>query len=110
MIQWRLNAENFLTTLLLEEIIIKDLMRKLRDLKVNYIMQRLQVADLDEQENFTTLISKAYKSLIEVFSETQIKILPSYHKEDYAAPWVGFFLGWVKMGWVWVGFGLGLTQ
>ena len=22
----------------------------------------------------------------------------------------GFFLGWVKMGWVWVGFGLGLTQ
>ena len=70
-------------TLLLEENIIEGLIRKLRDLKVNYIMQGLQVADLDEQENSATLISEAYKSLAEVFSETQAGILPPHCKEDH---------------------------
>ena len=51
---------------------------------MNYIMQRLQIADLNEQENSVTLISEAYKSLIEVFSETQAEILPSYCKEDHS--------------------------
>ena len=82
-VQWRLNAGNSLTTLLLEEIIIEGLMRKLRDLKVNYIMQKLQVINLNEQEDSAILIPEAYKSLIEVFSETQAGILPSHHKEDH---------------------------
>ena len=51
---------------------------------MNYIMQKLQVTDLDKQKNFTTLISEAYKSLTEVFSETQTGILPSYCKEDHS--------------------------
>ena len=71
-------------TLLLEETTIEGLMRKLRDLRVNYIMQDLQVADLDEQENSATLIPEAYKSLTEVFSETQVKILPSHCKDDHS--------------------------
>ena len=50
---------------------------------MNYIMQELQVADSDEQENSATLIPEAYKSLTEVFSETQTGILPSYYKEDH---------------------------
>ena len=58
-------------------------MRKLRDLKMNYIVQELQVTDSDEQENSATLISEAYKSLTEVFSETQAGILPSYHKGNH---------------------------
>ena len=71
-------------TLLLKEIIIKGLTRKLRDLRVNYIMQELQVVNLDEQKNSATLIPEAYKSLTEVFSETQVRILPPYHKEDHS--------------------------
>ena len=58
-------------------------MRKLRDLRVNYIMQGLQVADSDESENSATLIPEAYKSLTEVFSETQAGILPPHCKGDY---------------------------
>ena len=83
-IQWRSDVEDSLTTLLSEEITIEGLIRKLRDLKMNYIMQKLQMTDLNEQENFTTLISKAYKSLTEVFSETQTGILPSHCKEDHS--------------------------
>ena len=51
---------------------------------MNYIMQELQVADSNEQENSATLISEAYKSLTEVFSETQAEILPSYCKGDHS--------------------------
>ena len=51
---------------------------------MNYIMQELQVADSDELENSATLIPEAYKSLTEVFSETQIEILPSYYKGDHS--------------------------
>ena len=47
-------------------------------------MQELQVADLNEQENFTTLIPEAYKSLTEVFLETQAEILPPHHKGDHS--------------------------
>ena len=47
-------------------------------------MQELQVTDFNEQKNFTALISEAYKSLIEVFSETQTGILPSHCKEDHS--------------------------
>ena len=57
-------------TLLPEETTIEGLTRKLENLRVNYIMQRLQIADSDEQENSATLIPEAYKSLIEVFSKT----------------------------------------
>ena len=71
-------------TLLLEEIIIEGLARKLRDLRVNYIMQRLQITDPNEQKNSATLIPEAYKSLTEVFSETQAEILPSHYKEDHS--------------------------
>ena len=71
-------------TLLLKENIIEGLTRKLEDLKVNYIMQGLQVADPDELENSAMLIPEAYKSLIEVFSETQVRILPSHYKEDHS--------------------------
>ena len=79
-----MNAGDSLTTLLLKETTIEDLIRKLRDLRVNYIMQKLQMINLNEQENFTTLISEAYKSLTEVFSETQAEILPPHYKEDYS--------------------------
>ena len=82
-VQWRLNTEDSLTTLLLEENIIKGLVRKLRDLRINYIMQGLQVTDSDEQKDSATLIPEAYKSLTEVFSETQTEILPPYCKEDH---------------------------
>ena len=41
------------------------------------------MVNFDEQKDSTTLISEAYKSLTEVFSETQIKILPSHYKEDH---------------------------
>ena len=58
-------------------------MRKLRNLRVNYMMQELQVADSDEQENSATLIPEAYKSLTEVFSETQAGILSSHCKGDH---------------------------
>ena len=71
-------------TLLLEENIIEGLMRKLRDLKVNYIVQEFQVADSDELENSATLIPEAYKSLTEVFSETQAGILPPHCKGDHS--------------------------
>ena len=71
-------------TLLPEENIIEGLIRKLRDLRVNYIMQELQVANSNEQENSATLIPEAYKSLTEVFSETHAEILPSYHKGDHS--------------------------
>ena len=47
------------------------------------MMQRLQMADPDELKNSATLISEAYKSLTEVFSETQTEILPPHHKEDH---------------------------
>ena len=47
-------------------------------------MQELQVADLNEQENSAMLITEAYKSLTEVFSETQMRILSSYYKEDHS--------------------------
>ena len=50
---------------------------------MNYIMQKLQVADSDEQKNSATLIPEAYKSLTEVFSETQAEILPPHHKGNY---------------------------
>ena len=83
-VQWRLNAGDSLTTLLLEETTIEGLARKLRDLRVNYMMQELQVVNLDEQKNFTTLISEAYKSLTEVFSETEAGILPPHHKGDHS--------------------------
>ena len=42
------------------------------------------MVDLNEQENSATLIPEAYKSLTEVFSETQAEILPSHHKEDHS--------------------------
>ena len=51
---------------------------------MNYMVQGLQMADSNEQENSATLIPKAYKSLTEVFSETQMRILPSHCKEDYS--------------------------
>ena len=71
-------------TLLLEEKIIEGLIRKLRDLKVNYMMQELQMADLNELKNSATLIPEAYKSLTEVFSETQAGILPPHHKGNHS--------------------------
>ena len=51
---------------------------------MNYIMQELQVADPDELKDSATLIPEAYKSLTEVFSETQAGILPFHHKEDHS--------------------------
>ena len=51
---------------------------------MNYIVQGLQVTDSDEQENSATLIPEAYKSLTEVFSETQVRILPSHCKGDHS--------------------------
>ena len=51
---------------------------------MNYIMQELQIVNLNEQKNFTTLISEAYKSLTEVFLETQAEILPSHYKDDHS--------------------------
>ena len=83
-VQWRSDAGNFLTTLLLEENIIEGLARKLRNLRVNYIVQRLQVADSDELKDSVTLIPEAYKSLTEVFSETQAGILPPHCKGDHS--------------------------
>ena len=83
-VQWRLNAGNFLTTLLPEENTIEGLTRKLRNLKVNYIVQELQVINFDEQEDSATLIPEAYKSLVEVFSETQAGILPFHYKGDHS--------------------------
>ena len=71
-------------TLLLEENTIEGLMRKLEDLRMNYMMQELQMADSDELENSVTLIPEAYKSLTEVFSETQAGILPSHCKGDHS--------------------------
>ena len=59
-------------------------MRKLEDLRVNYMMQGLQVADSNELKDSATLIPEAYKSLTEVFSETQAEILPSHCKEDHS--------------------------
>ena len=50
---------------------------------MNYMMQGLQVANSDEQKDSTTLIPEAYKSLTEVFSETQAGILPPHHKGDH---------------------------
>ena len=47
------------------------------------MMQGLQVVNSDEQENSATLIPEAYKSLTEVFSETQAGILPSHHKGNH---------------------------
>ena len=47
-------------------------------------MQKLQVANSDELENSATLIPEAYKSLTEVFSETQVRILPSHYKGDHS--------------------------
>ena len=48
------------------------------------MMQELQVADSDEQKNSATLIPEAYKSLTEVFSETQAEILPPHCKGDHS--------------------------
>ena len=47
------------------------------------MMQRLQMTNLNEQKNFTTLISEAYKSLIEIFLKTQTGILSSHYKGDH---------------------------
>ena len=47
------------------------------------MMQELQVVNSDEQEDSATLIPEAYKSLTEVFSETQVKILPPHCKGDH---------------------------
>ena len=71
-------------TLLPEENTIEGLMRKLEDLRVNYMMQELQVVNFDELKNSATLIPEAYKSLTEVFLETQTGILSSYCKEDHS--------------------------
>ena len=48
------------------------------------MMQGLQIANLDEQENSAMLIPEAYKSLTEVFLEIQAGILPSYCKDNYS--------------------------
>ena len=83
-VQWRSDAEDSLITLLLKETTIEGLMRKLRDLEVNYIVQRLQIIDSDELKSSATLISEVYKSLTEVFSETQTETLPLHHKSNYS--------------------------
>ena len=41
------------------------------------------MVNLNKQENSATLIPEAYKSLTEVFSETQTGILPFHYKGDY---------------------------
>lgn len=83
-VQWRLDAGDSLTTLLPEETTLEGLARKLGDLKVNYMVQGLQAVDLDELESSATLIPEAYKSLAEVFSETQAETLPPHRKGDHS--------------------------
>ena len=59
-------------------------MRKLRDLQMNYIVQRLQVIDSEDQKSLSDLILKAYCKLTEIFSEAQTETLSLHCKENYA--------------------------
>ena len=58
-------------------------MRKLRDLQMNYMMQRLQVIDLEDQKSLSALISEVYCKLTEIFSEAQTETLSLHCEENY---------------------------
>ena len=52
---------------------------------MNYIVQGLQVVDLDDDlESFANLIPEAYQLLAEVFSEAQAESLPLHHEGDHS--------------------------
>ncbi|SLM36152.1 Ribonuclease H-like domain [Lasallia pustulata] len=83
-VQWRSAEEDFPLTQPPEETTIEGLTRKLEDLRVNYIVQGLQVVDPDDLESSTTLIPEAYQSLAEVFSEAQAETLPPHRERDHS--------------------------
>ena len=83
-VQWRSAEEDSPLTRLPKKTTIEGLARKLGDLRVNYIVQGLQVVDLDNLESSTNLIPEVYQSLAEVFSETQAETLPPYRKGDHS--------------------------
>ena len=83
-VQWRTVAENNQFSSLSENNLWDSLMRKLRDLQINYIVQRLQVIDSEDQKNLSALISEVYCKLTEVFSEAQTETLSLHHKGDHA--------------------------
>ena len=84
-VQWRSAEEDSPLTRLPEETTIEGLAKKLGDLKVNYIVQELQVVDLDDDlESLTNLIPEAYQPLAEVFSEAQAGTLPPHCEGDHS--------------------------
>ena len=84
LVQWRSAEEDSPLTQPPEETTIEGLARKLEDLRVNYIVQGLQVVDPDDLESSTTLIPEAYQSLAEVFSEAQAETLPPHREGDHS--------------------------
>ena len=51
---------------------------------MNYMMQRLQVIDSEDQKSLSALISEVYCKLTKIFSEAQTETLSLYYKENHA--------------------------
>ena len=51
---------------------------------MNYMMQKLQVMNSENQKSSDTLVSETYCRLIEIFSETQTETLSSHWEENHA--------------------------
>ena len=84
-VQWWSVEEDSPLTWLPEETTIEGLAKKLGDLRVNYIVQGLQVVDLDDDlESFANLIPEAYQLLAEVFLEAQAETLPLHREGDHS--------------------------
>ena len=83
-VQWRTVTEDSQLSSFSENNLWDSLMRKLKDLQMNYIMQRLQVIDLKDQKSLSALISEVYCKLTEIFSKAQTETLSLYCEENHA--------------------------
>ena len=83
-LQWRTITENNQFSSSSENNLWDSFIRKLKDLQMNYIIQKLQVIDSEDQKSSSTLISEVYCKLIEIYSEAQTETLSLHYKENYA--------------------------
>ena len=82
-VQWRTVTEDNQFSSSSKNNLWDSLMRKLRDLQMNYMMQRLQVIDSENQKSLSALILKVYCKLTEIFSEAQTETLSQHCEENH---------------------------
>ena len=81
-VQWRTAVKDIQSSSS-EKTIWDSLAKKLEDLKMNYIIQKLQVIELKDQKSSGTSISEVYCKLTKVFSEVQTETLSLHHEENH---------------------------